>query len=69
MAIWKCKGCPRCGGDMFMDRDMDTWYEQCLQCSYRQELKSIAGLKKQSAHQEKGLAFAGEGRSKKRNGT
>ena len=44
MAKWKVKGCPRCGGDMFIDRDLDSWYEQCLQCSYRVELKPLNKL-------------------------
>ena len=42
MTIWKCDMCPRCGGDIFVDRDMDGWYEECLQCSYRYDLKSTA---------------------------
>ena len=46
MARWKTKGCPRCGGDMFLDRDLDFWYEQCLQCSYRVELKLMNRVKK-----------------------
>ena len=42
MGIWKLKSCPKCGGDMFLDTDIDkSWYEQCLQCSYRHELQSI----------------------------
>ena len=41
MSRWKSKACPRCGGDMFVDRDLETWYEQCLQCSYRMELKEL----------------------------
>ena len=45
MTKWKAKGCPRCGGDMFMDRDMDSWYQQCLQCSYRVELKPLDKFK------------------------
>ena len=32
MTIWKFKSCLRCGGDIFVDRDVDGWYEQCLQC-------------------------------------
>ena len=44
MVMWKPKSCPRCGGDMFIDRGMDGWCEQCLQCSYRSELKSMAEL-------------------------
>ena len=27
------KRCPNCGGNVFLDRDSDGWYEQCLQCS------------------------------------
>jgi hypothetical protein len=42
MAVWKLRRCARCGGDIFVDRDMDGWYEQCFQCSYRNELRSTA---------------------------
>ncbi|MFC1991386.1 hypothetical protein ACFLVC_01430 [Chloroflexota bacterium] len=45
MPRWKVKGCPRCGGDMFLDRDLDSWHEQCLQCSYRVELKNLGRIK------------------------
>lgn len=30
---------------MFIDRDYDSWYEQCLQCSYRVELKELDKVK------------------------
>ena len=26
------KRCPKCGGNIFLDRDLYDWYEQCLQC-------------------------------------
>jgi DNA-directed RNA polymerase subunit RPC12/RpoP len=39
MGKWKISGCTRCGGSLFVDRDMDGWYEQCINCSYRNELK------------------------------
>jgi len=45
MARWRLKSCPRCGGDIFIDRDLDNWYEQCLQCSYRVDLKTLAEFK------------------------
>ena len=49
MGVWKLKSCPRCGGDIFVDTDIDySWYEQCLQCSYRHELKSIYESQKES---------------------
>lgn len=31
-----------------MDRDMDGWFEQCLQCSYRKELRDIREFGRQS---------------------
>ncbi|MFC1592640.1 hypothetical protein ACFL4C_01345 [Candidatus Omnitrophota bacterium] len=49
MTTWKVKGCPRCRGDVFIDKDMDGWYEQCLQCSYRHELKELAEFKEEQA--------------------
>ena len=45
MLHWKLKSCSRCGGDLFIDRDADGWFEQCLQCSHRRELRE---LKKQA---------------------
>ena len=57
MPRWKVKSCPRCKGDMFLDRDLDSWYEQCLQCSYRVELKPLDRIKEP--------VLAGERNSKK----
>lgn len=54
MTRWKIKSCPRCGGDMFLDRDLDSWYEQCLQCSYRVELKPMGVVKEPVMAGEKG---------------
>jgi ribosomal protein S27AE len=31
--------CPRCGGNLFFDRDYRGWYLECLQCSYTRELE------------------------------
>jgi DNA-directed RNA polymerase subunit RPC12/RpoP len=45
MLHWKLKSCSRCGGDLFIDRDMDGWFEQCLQCSHR---RGLSELKKQA---------------------
>ena len=41
MAKWDLKKCPRCGGNMFVDRDIYGWYEKCLQCGYCYELRSL----------------------------
>jgi DNA-directed RNA polymerase subunit M/transcription elongation factor TFIIS len=29
------KSCPRCGGDLLLDRAYDEFEEVCLQCGYR----------------------------------
>lgn len=38
MQMWKLKGCPRCGGDVFTSFDNSCGYEQCLQCAWEREL-------------------------------
>ncbi len=35
MVVWRLKNCPRCGGDTFIDCDVDGWCEKCLQCGNR----------------------------------
>ena len=44
MTMWKLKNCPRCQGDLFMDKNLDGWYQRCLQCGYQREMKPIAGV-------------------------
>jgi len=42
---WVLRGCPRCGGDAFIDRDEEGWYQSCLQCGNRRELEpTVLGL-------------------------
>jgi len=43
MTVWKFGACPRCHGDMFLERERGEWYLQCLQCSYQRELRAVAG--------------------------
>ena len=37
--------CPKCGGNVFVGRDLHGWYEQCLQCSRVWYLDSIVELR------------------------
>ena len=49
MTKWKLGSCPRCGGDLFVENDMDRrWYEQCLQCAYQREANSLEELNQPS---------------------
>jgi DNA-directed RNA polymerase subunit M/transcription elongation factor TFIIS len=41
MAVWKLKSCPRCNGDMFVQREPDGWYEECLACGYRRDISNL----------------------------
>ena len=49
IAKWKLKSCPRCNGDMFFDRDLYNWIEQCIQCGYARDLRSTVNLGQQQA--------------------
>lgn len=33
------KGCPRCHGDLYLDRDAHGAFRQCLQCGWIQDLR------------------------------
>ena len=41
MGVWRFKSCPKCKGDMLVDRDHDGWYQWCLQCGYQHDLIDI----------------------------
>lgn len=38
------KRCPRCGGNVYLDRDEQGWYEECLQCGYSGDVTSVVEL-------------------------
>lgn len=63
MVIWKSRSCPRCQGDMFVEKGLDGWYRQCLQCSYRQDFKKPTKHNVQSIGRGKELVGAGGDRS------
>ena len=35
MTYWKLKSCPRCTGDLYIEREKNGWDEACLACGYR----------------------------------
>jgi predicted nucleic acid-binding Zn ribbon protein len=41
MAVWKLKSCPRCNGDLFIQREIDGWYEECLSCGYQRDVSNL----------------------------
>jgi hypothetical protein len=50
--MWKIKACPRCNGDLYMEKEIDGWYESCLQCGHRREMEELHCYKnvKQQVH-------------------
>jgi len=55
MEMWELKKCPRCGGDMFTDRDIYGWYEKCLQCGHCCELRSLGEIQQSLVRKDKSL--------------
>lgn len=44
--MWNFKSCPRCGGDVYIDKSEGKWYQQCLQCGFERELAGMVEPKK-----------------------
>lgn len=44
MAVWKLKSCPRCNGDLFIQRETDGWYEGCLLCGYERDVSNLVTI-------------------------
>jgi DNA-directed RNA polymerase subunit M/transcription elongation factor TFIIS len=44
MAVWKLKSCPRCNGDLFIQRETDGWYEECLLCGYQRDVSDLVSV-------------------------
>jgi DNA-directed RNA polymerase subunit M/transcription elongation factor TFIIS len=44
MAHWKLKSCPRCSGDLFIQRETDGWYEECLLCGYQRDISNVVSV-------------------------
>ena len=57
--MWRLKSCPKCNGDIFVDKDIDGWYERCLQCGYNQDLETIVEVKEQPTVRKREPATAG----------
>jgi hypothetical protein len=36
-AGWLLKSCPKCGGDMYYNVELDGAYIECLQCAYESD--------------------------------
>ena len=45
-SIVKLKGCKRCGGDLFLERDSEGVYVFCLQCSASYARRVVPPIKK-----------------------
>ena len=37
--------CPKCGGNIYLDKDYCGWYEQCLQCSHTCYLETVVEVR------------------------
>lgn len=55
MGVWRFKSCPKCNGDMLVDRDNGNWYQWCLQCGYQHDLIDIIKVRPQDKVEKKVL--------------
>ncbi len=49
---WKINGCPKCGGSLMVDKDEDGWYEECINCAFRNDLKVVAESPTKPVHKK-----------------
>ena len=33
--------CPKCGGNLYLEKDYNGWYEECLQCGHMKDLAVV----------------------------
>jgi DNA-directed RNA polymerase subunit M/transcription elongation factor TFIIS len=52
----KSRRCPKCGGNLYIDRDHNGWYEQCLQCAYMRDLRVVYETRKKAGTASHGRA-------------
>lgn len=61
MGMLKTGGhCPKCNGNLYLDRDFNGWYEQCLQCGY---MRDLAVVYQKRVRKETAAGAMPEGRS------
>ena len=41
MVRWNLKSCPKCGSDMYIEKDFDMIYKKCLMCSYQVDIERV----------------------------
>jgi len=58
--MWKLKGCPKCEGDLFLEKDHAGWYEKCLQCGYNRDMQVMVEVKEQAPAPKNGAPLRGE---------
>jgi hypothetical protein len=58
--MWRFKSCPKCNGDVFLEKDSSGWYERCLQCGYNRDLKCIVQVKERPSGKKKEHSKAGK---------
>ena len=39
--MYRLKNCPRCSGDLFLDRDEYGWFEMCIQCGHMRSMSCV----------------------------
>ncbi|MFC1981034.1 hypothetical protein ACFLVN_02170 [Chloroflexota bacterium] len=48
------ESCPRCSGDVRVDRDKYGWYVECIICGYMRDLESVVVTRQNSTGRHAG---------------
>jgi Zn ribbon nucleic-acid-binding protein len=51
--MYKLKGCPRCRGDLLVNQESNVWFEQCIQCGYEKEMRTLVDLSRRPYSRKK----------------
>lgn len=62
-AHWRLKACPRCNGDMFIDRAIED-AAVCIQCGFRKYLRVKHDTESQQQLEKTATAVKGQANSK-----
>ncbi len=49
--MWRLKSCPRCNGDLFINKEANSWYEHCLLCGYLRDVTRLIAAEKAAVYQ------------------
>lgn len=51
--MFKLERCPKCGGNVHVDRDEYGWFVECIMCGYMQDLVRLPVAKRNNVNTQR----------------